>query len=433
MKKTIKLIGACAVTAAVQIAAQAGDLTVNGNLTVTTNSIVNGKVGIGTATPSAALDVRPIANAQGQSGGVQLATTDGHYPSGMFLRIDASSGIPRLAFDVNSAELLELNQNTGNIGIGTTYPTGGALETETTTKIGIYSGLSTNSAGSAAAAAIKGIFVPDGAYGELGTPSGFAGEFPFPSYGVYGHAGSGYQGNGYSYAGLFDGDVDINGYLYGGHATFWDNVGIGTDSPGAPLDINMAQGYARLRSSSSANGSVLELRNDTSSPSYIGAINFSTASATPGQIGYFASDDSLRFRTASLDSRMVLKAAGLYVNGTFVSSSDRNAKENIKPVSAQEILQKVTALSVSRWNYKQDSTSEHIGPMAQDFYAAFKVGPDDKHITTIDEEGVALAAIQGLNEKLIADLSAKESEINELNNRLMKLERLFEERNAVAK
>jgi hypothetical protein len=36
----------------------------------------------------------------------------------------------------------------------------------------------------------------------------------------------------------------------------------------------------------------------------------------------------------------------------------------------------------------------HIGPMAQDFYSAF--GLDDKRITTIDEGGVALAAIQGL-------------------------------------
>jgi len=39
----------------------------------------------------------------------------------------------------------------------------------------------------------------------------------------------------------------------------------------------------------------------------------------------------------------------------------------------------------------------HVGPMAQDFYAAFKVGEDDKHITSIDEDGVALAAIKALH------------------------------------
>ena len=94
------------------------------------------------------------------------------------------------------------------------------------------------------------------------------------------------------------------------------------------------------------------------------------------------------------------QGGGLTVNGTFVSASDRNLKENFQPVSAQEVLQKVAALPVSRWNYKNDAGTAHIGPMAQDFYAAFSVGPDDKHITTVDEGGVALAAIQGLNQKL---------------------------------
>jgi hypothetical protein len=38
--------------------------------------------------------------------------------------------------------------------------------------------------------------------------------------------------------------------------------------------------------------------------------------------------------------------------------------------------------------------------MAQDFFLTFKVGEDNKHIATIDPDGVALAAIQGLNEEL---------------------------------
>lgn len=38
----------------------------------------------------------------------------------------------------------------------------------------------------------------------------------------------------------------------------------------------------------------------------------------------------------------------------------------------------------------------HLGPMAQDFYTAFHLGPDDKHITTVDADRVALAAIQAL-------------------------------------
>jgi len=51
----------------------------------------------------------------------------------------------------------------------------------------------------------------------------------------------------------------------------------------------------------------------------------------------------------------------------------------------------------------------HIGPMAQDFAAAFRVGSDDTHITTVDESGVALAAIQQLyreNQELKAAVAA---------------------------
>jgi len=60
----------------------------------------------------------------------------------------------------------------------------------------------------------------------------------------------------------------------------------------------------------------------------------------------------------------------------------------------------VAALSITEWSYKTISDVRHIGPVAQDFYAAFGVGGDDKGISTVDADGVALAAIQGLNEKL---------------------------------
>jgi hypothetical protein len=66
-------------------------------------------------------------------------------------------------------------------------------------------------------------------------------------------------------------------------------------------------------------------------------------------------------------------------------------------VDGGEILEKISRLPVSRWSYKaQDESIEHIGPMAQDFYSLFGLGEDDKHISTIDPDGVALAAIQEL-------------------------------------
>jgi peptidoglycan hydrolase CwlO-like protein len=63
--------------------------------------------------------------------------------------------------------------------------------------------------------------------------------------------------------------------------------------------------------------------------------------------------------------------------------------------------------------------------MAQDFYAAFGVGEDNKHITTVDEEGVALAAIQGLSQKVNekdAEIQEQGAEIQDLKARLQKLE-----------
>jgi hypothetical protein len=132
-----------------------------------------------------------------------------------------------------------------------------------------------------------------------------------------------------------------------------------------------------------------------------------------------------------LDVRNMSGNATITLNGqsgavtatAFNLTSDRNAKENFAAVNPQTVLEKVAALPVSEWNYKTDAAGQkHLGPMAQDFHAAFGLdGADDKHISVIDEGGVALAAIQGLNQKL----EQKETEITELQARLDKLERLM--------
>jgi len=120
-------------------------------------------------------------------------------------------------------------------------------------------------------------------------------------------------------------------------------------------------------------------------------------------------------------------AGTVYANDTFVSSSDRNVKAGFERVDTKAVLERVAAMPITRWHYTNDVATPHLGPMAQDFYSAFGVGPDDKHITTVDEEGVALAAIQGLNQKLEAtEQSAKDKdgEIQELRQRLETLEKI---------
>lgn len=106
--------------------------------------------------------------------------------------------------------------------------------------------------------------------------------------------------------------------------------------------------------------------------------------------------------------------------------SDRDAKKHIAQVDGEEVLEKLAAVPVSKWNYKwePDNATPHIGPMAQAFKAAFYPGRDDKSITTLEFDGVALAAIQGLNQKLIETVKAKDARIAELEKRLEKIESL---------
>jgi len=115
---------------------------------------------------------------------------------------------------------------------------------------------------------------------------------------------------------------------------------------------------------------------------------------------------------------MTVTQAGDVTAKSFNPSSDRHLKENFETVSPEEVLAKVAALPISRWNFKGETETAHVGPMAQDFHAAFGLGTDDKHIATVDADGVALAAIQGLNRKL----EQKETEITELKEQLASLQ-----------
>jgi hypothetical protein len=94
-------------------------------------------------------------------------------------------------------------------------------------------------------------------------------------------------------------------------------------------------------------------------------------------------------------------------SGTWASLSDQTLKENLAAVDVLAVLDALVSIPVSTWNYiSQDDAIRHMGVMAQDFYAAFGVGEDERHITTIDADGVAFAAIQGLNAKLESENAA---------------------------
>ena len=128
--------------------------------------------------------------------------------------------------------------------------------------------------------------------------------------------------------------------------------------------------------------------------------------------------------------------AGVYVSGGgsgWNIYSDRNAKEHFSPADGRALLDRLAGIPIETWNYKtQDASIRHIGPMAQDFHAAFAVGEDERYINSVDADGVALAAIQGLYQVVQekeariapgAEISALKAQNAEIEARLAALER----------
>ncbi|HMJ88219.1 MAG TPA: tail fiber domain-containing protein, partial [Candidatus Acidoferrum sp.] len=195
------------------------------------------------------------------------------------------------------------------------------------------------------------------------------------------------------------------------------NVGIGNTFPVAPLhvvggsDVSPSEGGTLVVGSVNSNniaidGNEIMARNDGSN-----ATLFLNAS------GPFAGGNVSIGTTAST---ALLRVGAATCNGSaWNNASDRNLKGGFTPVNTRDVLEKVAALPISQWNYTNAPGARHIGPMAQDFQAAFGVGDDDKTIATIDADGVALAAIQGLN----ALLKAQAAELHLLKEELTELRR----------
>jgi trimeric autotransporter adhesin len=232
-------------------------------------------------------------------------------------------------------------------------------------------------------------------------------------------------------------------------------VGIGTTAPEALFHV--AQGSAGTVTANPGSIAVFE----KSSSGYL-----SLLAPAASEIGVlFGNPDSnvdsgiifnnslvphgLEFRTGTNLNRMVILANGnvgigntdptnklMVANArcdgsSWINASDRNLKENFVAIDPVAVLAKVAALPITRWNYKADTQSAHLGPVAQDFRAAFELGADDVSIATVDEGGVALAAIQGLNRKLEesrAETKRLEADNADLKSRLTVLEKAILDR-----
>jgi hypothetical protein len=197
-------------------------------------------------------------------------------------------------------------------------------------------------------------------------------------------------------------------------------VGVGTASPSAKLHVTGSDGTTKLlvqeTSGTTTAREIAEFQNNGGS-----VVIFEDTSVAQrwanGTVGAnFAMDEQAHAGTEFL----LTNTGNLTISGTLTQNSDRTTKTDILGVEPEEVLAKVDRLPISTWHYKGDAESvQHLGPMAQDFAAAFGLGPDDRHIAPLDAAGVSLAAIQALNRKV----GEKQAAIDDLARRNAELEK----------
>ena len=204
----------------------------------------------------------------------------------------------------------------------------------------------------------------------------------------------------------------VNGdniFAYGGTST---KHGFGTVSPASKVQIVGTGTFGAAGVSAlnlSAHTATLTTSPATFRAAEIGAMTLSASSAqtVTTASSLYISTPVAGSNVTITNNKPIDTATGAYLSsgGTWTNTSSRERKENFVALNPQEVLDKIDALSIERWNYKaEDSSITHIGPVAEEFHAAFDTGgiEGDKSISTIDPAGVALLGIQGLSEKIKA-------------------------------
>jgi len=201
------------------------------------------------------------------------------------------------------------------------------------------------------------------------------------------------------------------------------DVGMGTASPSVPLHVLRTTGALQeMILASNNNEARISIQNTgTNASKYIMGVNNTNPSL------YFISRDGGGGTIVEVAQRLDAGGvASLKVNGSVsatnvVFASSRELKNEIDRVDGKDTLARLASLPIAHWSLKTDETaSKHIGPMAEDFYAAFGVGLNNKTISVTDANGIAFSAIQGLAQQL----QERDKELTELKARLADLEKL---------
>ncbi len=195
------------------------------------------------------------------------------------------------------------------------------------------------------------------------------------------------------------------------------NTASNTDSTVAGGYLNTASGIASFAAGDNANAThdYSFVWGDGTQAAYsTGAHTFSVLAS--GGIGLYPLSGQVSILWAGGWSCTVASGSN------WACSSDRRLKENFQTLDLRDVLRRVVAMPVTSWTVIGHPERRHIGPVAQDFHATFGLGDakDDTHIDIGDSQGVALAAIQGLNAKV----EEQHREIAELNERVQRAETL---------
>lgn len=155
-----------------------------------------------------------------------------------------------------------------------------------------------------------------------------------------------------------------------------------------------------------------------------GMVGVATATVDSLSITSSLSASGVRFVTGPGPVTSITSGGAVWSN-----SSSRSVKTNVDPVDPEAILAGVEEMPISTWEYEDDdgggTGSRRIGPMAEDFHEVVDVGGSDSHINSLDADGVALAAIKGLVDRLgqrDERIEAQTERIDELEDRLAALE-----------
>ncbi len=219
----------------------------------------------------------------------------------------------------------------------------------------------------------------------------------------------------------------VNGAMAEGMRIHNGNVGIGTANPQETLHVRgwimteTAAANPSVHFKDSTSGQVYTLQIDSSNN------NFQLYDNTAGQSRIVVkTDGNVGIGTTNPDHDLEI-GTGTYSEidageAQFTTGSSKEYKENIRPIAVQKILDKISTIPVTTYDFREeycdsadDKCKNKLGLIAEDFHVIFKRG-SDKEINGQEVQMALWLAVQELTKenqqlKSIICLDYKDAEI----------------------